>query len=914
MVGRSAELEQLTGLVALTDRPAVALISGEAGVGKTRLVQELVAHQSSDATILAGQADPTVNQPFDLVLDLLKGANADDQTVSAVEAICDDDRTTDERVDTSVELVRTLVGSSTGLVVFEDIHWADPESLRVFERLTEPDGGRLVVAGTYRPDALTKRHPASALLPRLERRHFVTRIHLDRLTTADVGAFLNQVYRGVPPFKIIEAVQTRTGGNPFFVEELIAAAGTDCWDDLESLPMPWTVAELVQNQVDELEPDVRRLVNIAAVLGRRVSFDVLAAVTDHGEDELIDQLHHLVHRGLLVETEPDYFTFRHEIAREAIEAGLLGRKRRRVHENALSALQEAGSNDHAALARHARGAGRLDEMVHHARLGACEALSHGASYKALQLAELGLSEADHDVELLCSATEAAWLAGLLDDAAEHADRWLALSRDADDLTEEARALRRRIRVAHEVGDSRVMAALTDELIETLDRLPPEDRARAMALVAQSYMLRAQVALACDWADKATALADTFNLDDVRLAAMVEKGSAMFVVPEAKAEARELLEAASAEAARAGEHMLAARALNNLAGHPTAWHALGDARSVAARIRHHARLAGWLGGCHVEVLAVHLAVEGDLDGALASLEEDPHVDGAESWARARATTVLRAGLTLEAGDLDEAHRLIDYAKHLAPPYAVSIVGLELHLACRRGRLDQARARLADQIDAAREQDFIGGGQAHDLLSAALGAGLGPDELRPLVDYAGGHAGDRYGPDHAWRLLLDAQLSDYEGDAATAAEKYVAATESMQPHVKVLAGQRGTAHVGAARSLIALGRLDHARHHAEAAAKLLDRWRGWRVDELDAVQRRLGLGSELSGPDALTPREREVAGLLAEGLSNSELAERLFISPRTAAVHVSNILAKLGMSSRTEVAAWSASGGLVGPRDR
>jgi len=109
-------------------------------------------------------------------------------------------------------------------------------------------------------------------------------------------------------------------------------------------------------------------------------------------------------------------------------------------------------------------------------------------------------------------------------------------------------------------------------------------------------------------------------------------------------------------------------------------------------------------------------------------------------------------------------------------------------------------------------------------------------------------------------------------------------------------------------VALGRLDEARAQVTEADKHLSRWRGWRVDELRAVERRLGIGTEPSGPGALTPREREVAALLAEGLTNSVVAERLYISPRTAAVHVSNILAKLGMSSRAEVAAWAASGGL------
>jgi DNA-binding NarL/FixJ family response regulator len=121
--------------------------------------------------------------------------------------------------------------------------------------------------------------------------------------------------------------------------------------------------------------------------------------------------------------------------------------------------------------------------------------------------------------------------------------------------------------------------------------------------------------------------------------------------------------------------------------------------------------------------------------------------------------------------------------------------------------------------------------------------------------------------------------------------------------MIAGHWGTAHVGAAANLVRADRLDEARGHAREARRHLDRWGGWRVDQLHAVERRLGLGDVPGGPDALTPREREVVALLAEGLTNTQLAERLYISPRTAAVHVSNVLSKLGMASRTEVAAWA-----------
>src|SRR5215212_4049196 len=119
-------------------------------------------------------------------------------------------------------------------------------------------------------------------------------------------------------------------------------------------------------------------------------------------------------------------------------------------------------------------------------------------------------------------------------------------------------------------------------------------------------------------------------------------------------------------------------------------------------------------------------------------------------------------------------------------------------------------------------------------------------------------------------------------------------------------------GAARCLLALGDQAGARDHARQAGRLLARWPGWRRDEVTALLRRLGDGpAPAAGAGPLTPREREVAALLAEGCSNGEIARRLYISTKTASVHVSNILAKLAMTSRAEVAAWAVRSGLVPP---
>jgi DNA-binding NarL/FixJ family response regulator len=158
-----------------------------------------------------------------------------------------------------------------------------------------------------------------------------------------------------------------------------------------------------------------------------------------------------------------------------------------------------------------------------------------------------------------------------------------------------------------------------------------------------------------------------------------------------------------------------------------------------------------------------------------------------------------------------------------------------------------------------------------------------------------------------LLARAQLHDARIDFAAAVADYERAIARAGDQLRPAA--LGTAHVGAGRSLVALRRFDEAKEHAEVAASLLARWGGTRVEELAALRRRLGGGSPADGPTELTPREREVAALLTEGLTNGELATRLFISPKTASVHVSNILAKLSMTSRAEIAAYAVRAGLA-----
>src|SRR5918995_1093320 len=802
MVGRAVELDRLVGLLGARSTPTVALIAGEAGIGKTRLVQELVKQAPADMLVLAGQADPgTVGRPLELLLDALEGHTAESDP-ELLEAVRDAGRPAEERVRAGVDLVRRLTADAAGLVVFEDLHWADSESVTAFERLAEPPAGRLVLVGSYRPDGLSRRHPASDAVPRLDRRHSVTHIHLDRLGPADVSSFLTAVYDEDPSFRVVDALHGRTGGNPFFLEELVSTSVSAPVHDLVSMPLPWTVAELVGSQVDALDPAVTDMLTAASVLGRRVSFDLLAAVTGASEDDLISRLHVAVESGLLVETDPDVFSFHHELAREAIEGKLLGRERRRLHEAAFDALRKAEGRDHVPLARHARGAGCYDDMVDEARLGAHESLALGSTFQALELAETGLTEAGDDLDLLSAAARAAWLAGLLLDADDHADRWLRLAREAKDVSEEAAALGLRLRVAYDLGDLDAMTGYAEALVSVVDRVPDdEERAAAMAAVAQSYMLRDQI------------------------------------------EAAELLRAAASEAEAAGDHVVAARALNNLVWHARRWRDVDEVRPLIDRMRAQAEAAGFDSlaiTAQTELMAQLATTEGDIDSAIAYLDEDWRPDVSHTpWLRARRwTAVFRAGLALEVGDPDAAARFVEEAKPVTARTVVGVTGLEFNLACRRGDLAHARTLLADLIVAIDEEGGAGSAHVHDLLSAGLSAGLEPDEMRPLVERVGFYAGHRLEPDHPWRLLHGAQLAEAEGRIQQAAALYDSAASSLGSAPGVLACQRGTAHVSAAACLIQLDRLDEARTHAEAAAPFLARWRGWRGGPPPAGGRRGG----------------------------------------------------------------------------
>ncbi|BAL89554.1 putative LuxR-family transcriptional regulator [Actinoplanes missouriensis 431] len=896
MIGRESELRRLTQLASASE-PAVAIIAGEPGIGKTRLVQELLRTLPAETVVLVGQAEPgSLSRPYEVLLDAIDGrAGVDEQQLAA---LADPRHSPVERLHTGIAILAGLIGDSPAVIVFEDLHWADSESAALFERIADQRGPRLLI-GTYRPEEVTRRQPVAGLLAQMERRHAVTHVHLDRLTPAQTAALLAAATGAPAPLRAATALHHRAGGNPFFLEELLRALPGYDVEALVEQPLPWSLADVLRRQVDDLEPVSHRVVEAASVLGRRIPFDLLAAVTATGEDELIAVLRDLVTRGVLVESGEDEFAFRHALVREAIAGQMLGRQRRRLHEAALDVLLSGGASDPALVAHHARGAGRYDDMIAAARRGAVLYLSIGSAYQALQLAEMGLEEAPDDPELLASAARSAWLAGLLDDALRHARHW----RDSgSSTTDRAESLYLLVRLAWESRETEEMRAATRDIETLIAQLPPgADQAWAMTAIAQSAYLRDELDAALLWADRALALADEFGLPSVRRAALVEKGSTLCERPQTAADGRKILSGLVDEAEEAGEWVLAAQALKVLVHGEPPTSPVEHAETLE-RMRVDAERAGFESlavATHFQGLARLALRAGDLRAAIAALEEGREQDRSlrrrGRWADYHA--VFLAGLYLEAGELDRVDRLIaDLAALPNNPPAV-LPGLAFHLACRRGDLAGAEASLAELLAFVVDQTWRSGEQAHDLISAALELGLPADRLDAMAtELIDADVWDAY------RTLVDCQVAEAYGRHAEALTGYLSIVDA---HILGPA-TRGTVRVGAARCLLAAGRREEATAQAEAAAGLLAGWAGWRVAQLDRVRARLGLtptGAEpaVTGAAALTPREREVAVLISDGMTNAELARRLYISPKTAAVHVSSILRKLGVSSRTEVAA-------------
>lgn len=919
--------------------PRVALVSGEAGVGKTRLIQELLSLVPANTPVLTGQAEQgAMGRPYQLLLEavspvvvgwsrvppeLRRWEDALSTLLSPVAAhlsVPARPSSGDDLVRAATELVRYLVGPGPGLVVFEDLHWADAESLGLFRHLAVSPHLPILLVGTYRPEDLDRRH-VTDLLAAIERQHQVQHLTLGRLSVEEVRSLVSAVRGDSAPYAAAADLHRRTSGNPFFLEELLLAAGSAGVDELAGLPLPATLTEAVLRHLDGLEGDQRVVVDAAAILGQRIPFDLLAALTGLGEDRLVDVLRALVGQSLIVEEDTDVFAFRHALTREAVAGRLLGRERRRLHEKALAALQESGSDDWAALAYHAEGANRWDEVVTAARAGAAFYLRTGATYQALRLAEMGLAEMDGDLELLELATRAAWSVGLPESALERAEQWRRLATATGDAEAQSHAIRVLARLRWEAGDVAGHRAMVDAAAAVAEQLPPgEERGWVANLMAESAMLTGHNREAVEWADEALRISGApASSAGLAAAIAVNKGSALSGIPGRDIEAEELLLAGLDAAEEAQDFQSALRAINNLA-HVVFRHwpekRAGELLDRMGRVIERSGREDWRPSWHLLRATYFAHVVGDLAAAEGEVALAGIPPSQRSWC-----SLAAAELALEAGDRKEATELLVLLEDMIEPgnqgeERVVAAGLRARLAAMTGDQAAMRRALRELADVHRGYEGHHESGSGDLwyhaLVSVVRAGLPVEEVDAFVASAGeagamsagrspGEPADPAWVDHLRGALAEARHQPEEAAIAFAAAAPGPGGTAIRRSPPALAD----AHVGAARNLLAMNRIDEAYRHADAARSILARWPGWRLEETRALLHRLGDGrGQASGVADLTARELEVVRLVAQGHTNGQIAGRLFISTKTASVHVSNVLRKLGLSSRVELAEWAA----------
>ncbi len=917
LVGRDAEVAALCSVLESSDA-SIALISGEPGVGKTRLVSEAMAR--TGATGLCGTSSPaSLGRPFDLLLSavepsvrwwssipsdlaavsqpltrLLRSsapglANRDGEGEHAAPG---------ELIGAGIALLRYL---DVDLIVLDDIHWADVESLQIFERIVSAPAHPTIIA-SYRSEELNTSHPAAELVRLIERRHSPLHVHLEPFDTSQVAEYLLATFGQLRDEKLVDHLHARTGGSPFFLEQLIASGDTFA----SRSALPRSLAETIRLQLDELAEDERDLLAVAAVLGGRFEFDLLAAASGETEIEIIRKLRPVVARRIVVEDEVDVFRFRHELVRESILSWLLGRERRQLHERAFHALKVARPDDYAELARHATGASRIEDLVDLAPKGVQHYLAIGSTYQALRLAEDALKEFPDHPELCELAGRAAWLMGELDAAARHSGRWRSMSSklDPDRHTE---ALVFAGRIAYERCDKEteldVVAALRCRLEK--DDADIAEQARIMAALAQHHMLYGENPEAIECADQAVAMAEEAGLDEIRRRALIERNSSLMFDRDLVDDGRAALRLIAEECEQAGDDVGAARAWHNITVNSSG----GDAEISLERMRQAAARCGF------DSMAVHgfsfkkvdLAINrGDLHDAM-SWASRSRLLGRGSRTRTMLTLV-EALLSLETGDNTEARRLI----HEMAPLAVALPIAEavwfelLHVigAAREGDAETARERLA-AIPPSGEHPVMAVWMLRDLLDVGLPVSI----VESFLDQASPDADE--GALAAARALIAASLDPLSPESeavlrdAREATIFCPGGKGHPEHYTIVV--RAEVDIALARLLIGTGRTAEGRKQAKLAADSLERWPGARRD--DALCLMSGGPVEEPTHAALTGREVDVARLVAKGMTNGQIAEELYIARKTVSSHVSHILTKLGVQSRTEIATWAVREGVA-----
>ena len=829
----------------------MVLVRGEAGIGKTALVRELAERSRSRAHVLVGVCDDySTPQPLGPIWDVARN----EPTVAA--ALTGGDRR--EVFEALLSLLSRALRPT--LLILEDTHWADEATLDVVKflgrRVNRTNG---LVVLTYRDGDVDADHPLRRIMGDLPPGN------LSRVRLAPLSANAVARMAAAGPFTAARLMEL-TGGNPLFVSEVIAS-GED--------RVPASVQDSILARAARLTPGAKRVLEVVSVAPSDVPGWVVdsIALPEPGDVALCIQ------RGFLLHDSED-IGFRHELQRRAIEASLSDGERRRLNRAMLKALRDSG--DPSVLAHHARESGDIDALVEftpRAARAAVAAASHREAishYRALDPYLDRLEIAEQSEILVDWAREEFFTDS--PDSIEILDRGIALYRSSGDERGLARTLALGVRMNELHGRPERSDALAQESVAILERFDEsEDLANALSQTAWLRLMRGDDDVGgIELADRAIEIAQRFGDELTTCRALITKG-AILHSSEDRSAVREVEEGLRL-AERGGYQPEEVYALINLGG------LAGDLRDIdrAIDMTQRARNAAVRYELRSEetyataMLAEFLLWKGDLTGAenmaIEVLGSHPHAEMV-AW-RILGTLQARRG----AEEADESLRRVwSLARESGELQNIDPAASALaEQAWIKGNLDdELRNALVDVIERGNRSGYVWPSGALAFWTWKLGILTDiPERLSPFY---------RLTMTGAWR------------DAAAFWEARHA------PYDLALALMHGDqdSRVHALRIFEDLG--------ADATATRLRH----ELRDAGLTVPRGPARSTRRHAAGLTARQAEVLDLLDEGLTNAEIADRLFVSARTVENHVAAILMKLDAPNRRAAVESARSAGLLDP---
>jgi DNA-binding CsgD family transcriptional regulator/tetratricopeptide (TPR) repeat protein len=950
IVGREVEAGVLEGAfgAAVDGMPQVVLVGAEAGGGKSRLVSEFTARVRDRALVLYGGCVPlgAAGLPYapinaalrGLVRDrgagrirgLLPGGDAGELTVLVPELGSlrpggDPEVARGRLFGLVLVLLEQLAAQQPVILVIEDLHWTDRstgELLAFLVRNLRQAAVLLVV--TFRSDELGQAGPVRRLLAELGRLDGVTRLELERLPRAQVAAQLEAILGRPPDPAIARAVFERGGGNPLFTEVLLNP------DGVLTPGLPGAARDLLLGAVTELPAECQRVLRAAAVGGARVGHGLLAAVVRQQGEVLDDALRPAVTAAVLVTDETDY-AFRHELFREAVLWDLLPGERAALHRAFAEAVaaDPSLSLDHlpsVALALHWRGAGEHQQALQAAWAAAGAASSVFAYAEQLQMLELVLDlwerttgAAGHiatdRMGVMEIAAETARLAGEPGRGLALLEAGLGELDEGRDPERTASLLRLRVALRQHLllldDEDDLQAALQ------LASAPTRVRAQILGQLSGALRLQDQYAQAEQLGREMQALAARLGDQEIQVEAslrmaVAREGGDLDIVPDLRAIAEQ------ARQAGAGRLEVFARVeiTNALEGRGEHEAAIRAGREDLVRARQ-LGLSRYATAPIAGNLAESLTSAGRWDEALEVIEDGLSLDPAP-FSRV-FLLACRGQISLARGDLETAAGIVNELRALPvgeteTHQALPLARLHIQVRLAEGDPDHALA-VAGRVPGARGRNprYLWPALAAAMQACAdvvSSGGYGTDgDLHALRDELALVAASTAQPGPVERALASAFTAEALRASARpdlAAWDAVAAAWEVIGQPYPLACALLNAACAAAAEPDRAGAADRLARAAELATGL---GAGPLLEQITQLARRARVDLPLAtagqfrpaSPLGLTAREMEVLRLVTAGRSNQQIAAELYISPKTASVHVSRILHKLGVTSRVEAAA-------------